>query len=147
CVLRLSQENSALGKRNGLPVIVGHVFDFDRRFADTDDFVAAIDDVAFTSDKDIFPLGKKNACRLARPVGESIELQINRRRRWRRRRRRRRVVHYLTYWLRGLLLREFKNIASCAFVIGALDVLQSVETQCRIKAGCGGFRALCTTSS
>ena len=60
-------------------MVVGqHVFHIDRVVPDVHDPVAAVHDVAFLGDEDVFALGKKDALVAVLAAGKAVELQVDR---------------------------------------------------------------------
>src|SRR5438270_9186200 len=92
---------SALRQRNGLAIVVEHIFNVDRIRADVNDAIAAIDDLALAANKDIVAGGEKDLLGLVRLVGKAVELEIDGRRP--RRRLRNRNRHRI--WILGILRR------------------------------------------
>src|SRR6476660_4917902 len=93
----------ALRQRDLLPVVVQHIFDFDRHRIDVDDFVAAIDDIALGGDENVIIFRQKYFLLPAALGGETIELERDRRRRGRSRRNRRLRLLSRYHWRRNRL--------------------------------------------
>jgi hypothetical protein len=62
-----------LVERNALPVVAEHVEYFNRCPGDSDDFIPAVYDVAFSRDEDVFSLRKENSFGSARRRCVAIE--------------------------------------------------------------------------
>src|SRR4029077_6827023 len=72
-----------LRQRSALPIVIQHIFHSPRYRSDVQNLVAAIDNVTFAGDENIFSLRQKNLFRLARLVGKAEKLKIDRRGWWR----------------------------------------------------------------
>src|ERR1700722_8187764 len=122
-----------LRQRDTLPIVIQHIFHFHRYRSDVQNLVAAIDNVAFAGDENIFSLRQKNLFRLARLVGKAEKLKIDGWRWWRSLRNyyRSRDMHR-DYRLRNIYLRP-EDVSARTLILGVLAGFEPVIAQSRIE--------------
>src|SRR5439155_11287093 len=134
----------SLGEWNTLPIIIQHIFHFNCHRRDAQNFVTAVDNVAFGRNKHVIPLRQEDSLRLTGLIGETKKLQRNRWRRWRSLRNRRRGILSMVSCAIFFRLRDFHHVTEdvppCPFVFGIFASPQPVIAQRRIEGTTGSIR-------